>query len=206
MSLFDHLVGEGEQVVWDGQAKCSGGLQVDYEFEFRRLHYREIGRLFTFENSDDVGAYLRIDLPANSSVTDQTAGRGVMPARVDRGQAVTRRQRGKPFRVACEEKVIADKQCPCVLLAGGRKGLLEVFCTARVKNNHPLSDGAGCFIQVCQPPLRIRIFWVKQHRNDSVCRRQFAQKPKSLQPKGNLQVGYAGEIAGRVVEPRSVLP
>jgi hypothetical protein len=86
---FDDLVGDGKQRRRHTDAKRPGGLEVDYEFEFRHLHHGEIGRLCTFENSGDIGADLRIDLPANNSVADQAAGRGESPARVDRGQAVT---------------------------------------------------------------------------------------------------------------------
>jgi hypothetical protein len=39
-SLFDHLVGGGEQRRGHGQAERLSGLEVDYEFEFGRLNDR----------------------------------------------------------------------------------------------------------------------------------------------------------------------
>jgi hypothetical protein len=38
--LFDHLVGEREQLVWHGEAKHPGRLSVDDQFELARLHDR----------------------------------------------------------------------------------------------------------------------------------------------------------------------
>ena len=43
--LFDHLVGEHQQVMRDGEAECIGGLEVDNEVEFGRLLNRDIARL-----------------------------------------------------------------------------------------------------------------------------------------------------------------
>ena len=36
-SLFDHLVGAGEQRVGDGEAERLGGLEVDHQLELGRL-------------------------------------------------------------------------------------------------------------------------------------------------------------------------
>jgi hypothetical protein len=43
--LFDHLVGEHEQVVRNSEAERIGGLEVDNEIEFGRLLDRDIARL-----------------------------------------------------------------------------------------------------------------------------------------------------------------
>ena len=41
-SLFDHLIGAGEQLWRYGDAKCLGGLEVDHELELSRLFNRPI--------------------------------------------------------------------------------------------------------------------------------------------------------------------
>ena len=35
--LFDHLVGEREELRWHFQTKCLGGLQIDDQFDLREL-------------------------------------------------------------------------------------------------------------------------------------------------------------------------
>jgi hypothetical protein len=54
VSLFDHLIGCGEQRRRYGQASCFCGLQVDYEFVFgRRLHW-QVGRFLALENAINI--------------------------------------------------------------------------------------------------------------------------------------------------------
>jgi adenylate cyclase len=36
-TLFDHLFGLNQQVCWNGDAQCLRGLEVDHQFELRRL-------------------------------------------------------------------------------------------------------------------------------------------------------------------------
>ena len=51
---LDHLVGRGQQCLWDGEAERLGSLEVDDEFEFRRKLHREIARLRPTQNAIDV--------------------------------------------------------------------------------------------------------------------------------------------------------
>src|SRR5580700_6414884 len=44
-SLFNHLVGPGEQVRWDSQIHRAGGLQVDAEYDAGRLDEGQFGDL-----------------------------------------------------------------------------------------------------------------------------------------------------------------
>jgi hypothetical protein len=52
--LFDHLVGKGEQRRRHAQAQRLRGLEVDHKAEPVRLHDRQVGRLFAFENPPNV--------------------------------------------------------------------------------------------------------------------------------------------------------
>jgi hypothetical protein len=46
-SLFDDLVGGGEQPIWTGEAKRLRGLKIDDQVELSELLHRHIGRLFS---------------------------------------------------------------------------------------------------------------------------------------------------------------
>src|SRR5271166_230096 len=52
-SLFDHLVGSYDQVLWDCETKRLGGLPIDDEIEFRRPLDRQVRRLSPLEDLVD---------------------------------------------------------------------------------------------------------------------------------------------------------
>src|SRR5882757_8196927 len=56
--LFDYLVGAGEQRLRDREAEHAGGLDVDDQFEPRRLHHRQLRGLGTLEDAAGIGADL----------------------------------------------------------------------------------------------------------------------------------------------------
>ena len=49
VSLFDHVVGERQQLRWHFEAERPGGPEVDHELEFGGLHDRQIGGLLPLE-------------------------------------------------------------------------------------------------------------------------------------------------------------
>jgi hypothetical protein len=55
---FDHLIGEGEQLVGNDDAERLCGADVDDHFKLGRLLDREIGRLGSIEDFRGVGAEL----------------------------------------------------------------------------------------------------------------------------------------------------
>src|SRR5262245_12582480 len=58
LSLFDHLVGSGEQRARHLYADCPCGLLVYYELKFGWPHHGQIGRLFSLENTSDIDSSL----------------------------------------------------------------------------------------------------------------------------------------------------
>ena len=53
-SLFDHLVGTGEQLRWHCDAECLGGLKIDHQFVLGRRLHRKVSRLLALEDAIDV--------------------------------------------------------------------------------------------------------------------------------------------------------
>ena len=56
------------------QAERFRGHEIDDELELRRLHHRQIGRVFTFEDATSIDAYQRVHLFEVRSVAHQAAG------------------------------------------------------------------------------------------------------------------------------------
>src|SRR5579862_1490661 len=54
MVLFDHFIGEREQLIRHGQAECFCGGEVYDEIELGGLLYRDVGRLCPTQNLVDV--------------------------------------------------------------------------------------------------------------------------------------------------------
>jgi hypothetical protein len=54
-SLFDHLVGEREQLVRHGEAERLRGLEIDRHLELHRRLRWEIGRIGSFQDAINVG-------------------------------------------------------------------------------------------------------------------------------------------------------
>ena len=74
--LFDHLVGNGKDARRNGEAEGFGGLEIDDELEPGRLHDRQVGRLFTFEDAAGIGADLTKDVRKVGAVAHQPADFG----------------------------------------------------------------------------------------------------------------------------------
>src|SRR5262249_47401856 len=73
-SLFDHLVGEREQLGRNVEAQHLGGLEIDDQLELGRLLDGEVGGLGAFQYLVHVLRSASIDLPAFRSVGHQSAG------------------------------------------------------------------------------------------------------------------------------------
>jgi len=56
LRLLNDLVGAAEQREWEGDAKHSGGLEVDDQIDFCPPLHRQVRRLFALENAASVDA------------------------------------------------------------------------------------------------------------------------------------------------------
>jgi hypothetical protein len=110
MSLFDHLVGAGEERRGHLKAERLRGLHVQDELEFGRLQHRQIGWSRTVENKADIMSDLAIPISKIGAVTQETAGLDLLTEGVDRGQRIARRQDGKLNASGPKRRVVRDQK------------------------------------------------------------------------------------------------
>ena len=83
-TLFDHLAGFDEQRRRHRQSERLGGLQIDHEIEFGRLHDRQVGGFFAFEDATDIGSGVLVALGDVGPIADQPSGDRVFAKLIDR--------------------------------------------------------------------------------------------------------------------------
>src|SRR6516165_11564292 len=105
ISLFDHLVGAGEQRGRNFKAKRAGGGQIDDQLKLARLHYRQVGRLSTLEDFAGVDADLTVRFGLARSVAHEAASFRILAYIVDGWNRMSCRQCGKLETPASKERI-----------------------------------------------------------------------------------------------------
>jgi hypothetical protein len=72
-ALFDHVIGKREHLRWYFQTECLRALEIDDQLDFRDLHDRQVGGLFTLENATCIKSDLSVLLYQARYVTDEAA-------------------------------------------------------------------------------------------------------------------------------------
>src|SRR5262249_36279340 len=129
---FDHLVGEREQLVWDGQAERLGRLEIDHQLKLSRLLNRKIGRLVTSENPADIGPRLAIGSSDARSIADQAAGCRKNPPSKNCRYRMTGGHLHELLAPTIEERIVADDERGDVQLHKGCKSGIDLAFGARL--------------------------------------------------------------------------
>src|SRR5262249_40225617 len=111
LSLFDHLVGNGEQRWWNIEAKHLGSLHVDDELKFACAQDRQVGGLFALEHASGIDSGQAPVFGVVRSIAYQPADVGKVTRGIDRRQPTARRV-GDDLEATVEEQALGnDQEC-----------------------------------------------------------------------------------------------
>src|SRR5215467_14173057 len=140
---FDHLIGNRQQGRRQVQAECFGGLQVDDELEFSRLHNRKVGWLFALEDSAGILTNLTVRPRDVGAITSQPTSLDKFAPRVSYGQRMTCRECDDFNAPVREERVRSDEERVGLLPDSRGKRRLQIARGAGLDENH-LSPEPAC--------------------------------------------------------------
>src|SRR5215510_12455006 len=92
---FNHLVGVLQKVQRQVEAQGLRGLEINDEFEARRLHNGQVGRLLTLEYASSIDSCFSPDFVTIRAVTHQAAGSDEFAPFVECRNPVMRRERNQ---------------------------------------------------------------------------------------------------------------
>jgi hypothetical protein len=98
-SLFDHLVGEREQVVGDSEPKRLGGLEVDHQLELDRNLNGKLARLRAAQDAVCIDGGAPIIIAQVISIGQKATDFGELPVRISSGETIARCQRLRDLEV-----------------------------------------------------------------------------------------------------------
>lgn len=176
MPSFDHLVGTTEQWQRHGDAERPGALEVQKHLNFRGPLYRQLARLFAFENAGSVDANQTISVGNAAGIPHQAAGRDELAVFEDRRHRVSERQFGELFASAIEEGIVADHERAGPELGQVRKDRIEIALSAGMYDVKLQPERACRRLQIPQLRLgRAAIGRVDERGNDGGGRHQLVR-------------------------------
>src|SRR5262249_50064511 len=162
---FNHLVGDCEEPSWQAEAECLGGVEIDHELEFGRLHDRQVRRLRALDDAANIDTSQAISLGDACSVAHQTTGFGKVTQGIDRRDPVVSRQRSELNATVVEQRAGTYQQRINRLLGKLRKGRINVTAGGSFEDFDLLPDGQGRSLNVRDKGLCGREVGIDQHAN-----------------------------------------
>src|SRR5512133_979271 len=96
--------------------QCFRRLEVDRQFEPRRLNHRQVRRFSSIENAADIDSRLNKRIDTKGGVTDQTASPNKLGPFVHDWDRVAGSKRHQFIALNLEEQLSAHKQCASTTL------------------------------------------------------------------------------------------
>ena len=106
--LFDDPVGTAKQRYWERDAERLGSLVVEDQLDLGGLLDRQIGWLFTLQNSTSIDADQTVRIGKTASVAHQATSRDKFSVRINRRHRMACCQRDELIRTCVEERIVAD--------------------------------------------------------------------------------------------------
>jgi hypothetical protein len=191
--LFDRLVSQGKQLVWNFEAGHLRGLEIDNKFELVDLFDRQVSGIDALENSTGVNTAFLIALTQHRSIAHQPTGFDELADFVDRRDRMTCRKRDKVLAPTGEEWVRADEKRIRPLLDKRREDRIEIVLGDGIEDIESLH----CSLHV--PGLRLgnRTCWIDEERDHLSLGQQLADQLHSFLRQGSENVPNPGDVSAR---------
>src|SRR5262245_37934470 len=197
-SLLDHLVGEREQLLWNRDAKGLRGFEIDDQFEFSRLLYRQISRLFALENLAGINAHLTVYVGKSRSVAHQSTRNDEV---ADLIHGWERTSRGKRYNPLVDEKRIRLHEQRARSHAAQRiERDIDLGFAACMDDLNPHIKLLRRVERIPHILLSDRIARVDEKADQRCAGNQVSQQPDLLCRKSSSQRGHAGGVAAGTVQ------
>jgi hypothetical protein len=150
------------------QAKRLRDAEIDDKFELGRLHYRQVGRFLTFEDTARIHADMAIGVGQVRSVGDESPGCSKLAPIVDRGKAMACRQCDDLIAPPEEIGIGADDERASSLVNKRVKSGSHVMLPAGVRDYESLADSLRRSLHFAQVvpgfPERLRVREIAERR------------------------------------------
>ena len=199
-SLFDHLVGYGQERWRDIQCKHFGRPKIDRQFKSCWLKNRQISRSLTFQYSRNIIARLTICTGEAWSVTYKPAIQRKLAISVDGRNRVALGQSDDLRALVQKEDVRCNQYGDSIRLFQRRKSWLQLLFFADVYDLNLLLQFGRTLLQALQLDFGGRIFRVQNHTYQSSFRHKLMKKSETLCLQLRPNQAYSSGIATWPIE------